>query len=187
MAAKCEDHHAIDLAWLRRKGLLVPGCSSTIRWSCGGQHTGAVSIAVSHSGIRLDYRVRPHGDDWQNVSEFIPFAETRTNFGGKRRWLQCLSCGRACRVLYGGTCFRCRNCLGLRYESQHQPAYARAASRAHRIRERLGHYGSLDEPFPPKPKGMHWATYRRLQAQDQRCLEGWTIGVMRWLEVCDSG
>ena len=162
VTAKCEDYHAIDLAWLRRKGLLVPGGSSTIRWSRGGHQTGAVRIDISDQGLRLSYRACSSGDDWQSISEVIPFTESQTNFGGSRCWLQCLSCARACRVLYGGTRFRCRNCLGLRYGSQYEPAYARAASQAHKIRTRLGHYGSLDEPFPPKPKGMHWATYRRL-------------------------
>ena len=187
VTAKCENHHAIDLAWLRRKGLLAPGSSSTIRWSRGGHQTGAVTIDVSDQGLRLSYKVRSTGDDWQSISEVIPFTESPTNFGGSRRWLQCLSCGRSCRVLYGGTRFRCRNCLGLRYESQYEPTYTHAASRAHRIRARLGQYGSLDEPFPPKPKGMHWATYRRLQEQDQRCLEGWTVGVARWLKLLDDG
>ncbi len=185
MAAKCEDHHAIDLAWLRRKGLLIPGCTSTIRWSRGGQQTGAVTIGVSQSGLRLTYRVRRDGDDWQDVSEVIPFTETQTNFSGKRRWLQCLSCGRACRVIYVGTHFRCRKCHGLHYESQYEAGFARAASRVHKIRERLGHYGGLDEPFPPKPKGMHWKTYRRLQEEDRRCAEVWVSGIAGWLRCFD--
>ena len=187
MTSKCEDYHAIDLAWLRRKGLLVPGSSSTIRWSRGGHQTGAVTIGVSHQGLQLSYRVCSTGDDWQSISEVIPFTKTRTSFGGSRRWLQCPSCGRACRILYGGTHFRCRNCHGLRYGSQYEPVYANAATRAHRVRERLGHYGSLDEPFPPKPKGMHWTTYKRLEEQDRRCLESWTIGVARWLKLLDDG
>ena len=187
MTAKCEDCHAIDLAWLKRNGLLMPGRSSTIRWSRGGHQTGAVTIGVSQLGLRLSYRVRTTSEDWQNISEVIPFTETRTNFGGTRRWLQCLSCGQACRILYGGTYFRCRTCLGLRYGSQYEPSYSRAADRAHKIRARLGHYGGLDDPFPPKPKGMHWSTYRRLEEQDRRCLEGWTMGVARWLAHYQDG
>ena len=187
MTAKCEECHAIDLAWLKRNGLLMPGRSSTIRWSCGGHQTGAITIEVSQMGLRLSYRVPTTGEEWQNISEVIPFTETRTNFGGTRRWLQCLSCGQACRILYGGTYFRCRTCLGLKYESQYEQAYARAASQAHRIRTRLGHYGGLYEPFPPKPKGMHWSTYRRLEEQDRLCLEGWTMGVARWLARYQDG
>ena len=181
MVANCEDHHAIDLAWSRRKGLLIPGSSSTIRWSGGGQQTGAVTISVSQSGLRLTYRVRATGDDWQEISELIPFTETRTNFGGTRQWLQCLACSRACRVVYGGARFRCRKCYGLNYESQYEAGFARAATRVHKLRDRLGHYGALGEPFPPKPKGMHWRTYRRLQEEDRRYAEVWAKCATGWL------
>jgi hypothetical protein len=177
MVDKCENLHSIDLAWLRRQDMLRPGYASTIRWSRGGRPTGSVAVHVSHSGLRLTYRVRPFGGDWQDISEVIAFTESRTNFGGTRAWLQCLTCGRACRVLYGGTRFRCRTCLGLRYESQYEAGFARAASRVHKIRGRLGHYGAIDEPFPPKPKGMHWRTYRRLQEKDRRCAEAWVYGL----------
>ena len=138
-------------------------------------------IGVSQSGLRLTYRVRPAGGDWQDICEIIPFTETQTNFGGTRRWLQCLTCSRACRVLYGGARFRCRKGHGLYYESQYEPAFGRAASRVHKIRERLGHYGAMNEPFLAKPKGMHWRTYRRLQEEDRRHAEVWVKGVAGWL------
>jgi hypothetical protein len=32
----------------------------------------------------------------------------------------------------------------------------------------------MDEGFPPKPKGMHWRTYRRLKAADNI----WAAGMM---------
>ena len=46
----------------------------------------------------------------------ISYRETRTCFGGRRRWFECPGCGRACRVLFGGP-FRCRRCHGLHYTS----------------------------------------------------------------------
>ena|SRR5215472_6811256 len=51
---------------------------------------------------------------------------------------------------------------GLAYDSQHEQPYDRALCRAQNIREGLGGSGSLAEPFPMKPKGMHWQTYSRL-------------------------
>jgi hypothetical protein len=46
----------------------------------------------------------------ESIAELVPFAYTATAFGGQRKWFQCLSCRRRCRVLYGGKYFRCRKC-----------------------------------------------------------------------------
>ena len=45
-------------------------------------------------------------------------------------------------------------------------------------RRRLGGSESLVEEFPPRPRGMHWATYRRLEALEVAADEQWTVGVM---------
>lgn len=180
--ATCEDQHAVDVAWLCREKLLTPGRSSSIRWSRAGRATGSIGIVAHPHGIGITYRTRPWGGDWQEVDEFIPFAVTTTNFAGRRRWFKCLSCGRACRVLYGGARFRCRLCHHLRYRSQSEPGYQRATARAHKVRMRLGGSGSLLEPFPPKPKGMHWKTYHRLRALDTKLQNRWTVGVRGWLD-----
>jgi hypothetical protein len=58
--------------------------------------------------------------------------------------------------------FLCRACLDLAYESQREDYTTRLISKAQKIRWRLGGSASLMEPFPPKPKGMHWHTYSQL-------------------------
>ena len=65
----------------------------------------------------------------------------------------------------------------MKYDTQYDPPFARAATRALKIRERLGGQGGIDDPFPPKPKGMHWKTYERLQAREERMQEAWAIGI----------
>jgi hypothetical protein len=179
---KCEDYRSIDLAWLRRRGSLTPGYFGRVTWSRGGSVTASIGYRVEYNGLRLFYRHQRHGEDWQDVNELVPFVTTGTNFNGQRRWFECLSCRRPCRILYGGGRFRCRRCYRLKYESQYEPGFARAASRAHKIRERLGESGSLDDPFPPKPKSMHWKTYNRLQAEYERRQGLWTYGIMGWLQ-----
>ena len=54
----------------------------------------------------------------------------------------------------------------------------RANRRARKIRRRLGGSDCLMEEFPPRPRGMHWATYRRLEALEVAADEQWTVGVM---------
>ena len=48
----------------------------------------------------------------------------------------------------------------------------RGLTRAQKLRERLGGSLCIDDPFPAKPKGMHWKTYAKLringEAQENR-------------------
>ncbi len=179
--AKCHQFHSVDLAWLRRRNLLNSGQRSTITWSRTGHETGSISVDCQPEGVQLVYRHRSDADVWQDVREFVPFVETATAFGGRRQWFKCLSCRNKCRILYGGAYFRCRRCYRLKYDTQYEPAFGRAASRAQKIRDRLGAKGGLDEPFPVKPKGMHWKTYERLQVQESRLQNAWAIGIMgKW-------
>ncbi len=186
LSDKCHEYRSIDLSWLRRKKLLNVGRWSTLTWSRSGQVTGSIRIECLPRGVKLIYRQRRNGEDWQDINEFVPLVDTPTPFGGSRQWFQCLSCGSRCRILYGGSHFRCRRCHRLKYDSQYEPAYARAASMAHNIRKKLGYIGSLDDPFPLKPKGMHWQTYRRLEARDAHCQQEWAVGVMAWIRKIDE-
>ena len=73
-------------------------------------------------------------------------------------------CGRRVAKLYA-PCFECRRCLGLGYESQREIPLRRAERRAQKIKMRLGGSNDPLEPFPQKPRRMHWRTYRRLRDQ----------------------
>ena len=180
-ASKCEDYSSIDLAWLNREGVLNRHWWSTITWSRGGNETGAIRVKAEPGGLRLSYRARDRGGEWEDINEFVPFSYTDTNFGGRRPWFECPSCGRNCRVLYGGKVYRCRKCYGLKYQSQYEPAFGRALSQAQKIREKLGGSLCVDDPFPEKPKGMHWKTYQRLERQDDLLTERWTAMMMGWM------
>jgi hypothetical protein len=110
---------------------------------------------------------------WRAIDELIPFVETKNGFGGNRRWFRCLSCACPCRVIYGGGYFRCRRCHDLKYQCQYERPLTRATNRAQKLRDRLGMFDAIDDPFPPKPKGTHWRTYRRLEALDHELREKW--------------
>ena len=179
MADKCHEFKSIDIAWLRRRKMLQKSHCSTITWSVRGEQTGSIGVARLPGGIQLNYRQRSHGEEWRDVADFIPVVETTTNFGGHRQWFQCPSCHSRCRIIYGGALFRCRRCHRLKYDTQYEPPFARAATRAFKIRERVGGHGGIDNPFPPKPKGMHRKTYERLQAQEERMQEAWAVGIAR--------
>jgi hypothetical protein len=58
MAERCENYHAIDLAWLGRQKMLRPGCASSIRWSHAGGGAVSVGMESSHDCVRLCYRSR---------------------------------------------------------------------------------------------------------------------------------
>jgi hypothetical protein len=188
MVMKTNEVNSVDLAWLRRKKLLNVGRWSTITWSRRGTEIGSIRIECHATSVRLIYRYRQDGGKWHDISEVVPLIETATRFGGTRQWFQCLACNRRCRILYGGAHFRCRRCHRLKYETQYEPAFARAATRALKIRERLGCKGGIDDPFPPKPKGMHRKTYERLQEQADRLQDAWAEGIMlRWGHSADDG
>ena len=182
---KTHEYHAIDLAWLRRQKMLKPGRSSTLTWSRGGSETGSICVTCHDGGVRLIYRQRRNGGEWTEVNEFMPIVETPAQFGGRRQWFRCPSCHDRCRILYGGAHFRCRKCHRLRYESQYDDASGRACSQAHAIRKRLGQVGSLDEPFPEKPKGMHLRTYWRLKDKDEALLQRWAVTTWDWMRRFD--
>lgn len=181
-SATCEDFHAIDLASIQREGFLAPGYVGRITWLRGDRQTGWIQYRVERQGLRLEFRTRSYGQPWEDVSEFVPLVETATNFSGRRVWFQCLGCQGKCRILYGGDRFRCRRCWRLKYRSQYETTGHRAADRAHKRRARLGYWGRLTDPFPPKPNGMHWTTYFRLEDQDASFRTVFWHGVTDYLE-----
>ena len=113
-AAKTSDYRKIDLSGFNR---VRPGerTIGTLIWSRGGERRASIGYAVTTRALRVHYTVTSRGQDIR-VDEEIPFGFTRQPFGGERRWFCCRSCGRLCRVLYGGAYFRCRQCYRAVYD-----------------------------------------------------------------------
>lgn len=159
----CESVKSIELPIFRRQGMLNPGRKGILTWSRDGKPTGSIQFEVTEKAMQLDYRYQErNSDEWIPVKERLPFSFTAQHLGGERRWFVCPSCGGRCAVVYGGVRFRCRKCSNLAYQSQNEPPHFRALTQAQKFRQRLGGSPCTDDPFPEKPKGMHWRTYDRL-------------------------
>jgi hypothetical protein len=178
----CESMHSIDLASLRRRGMLEPGRISTVTWSVRGERMGEISLIAQENGVRLLYHITGRDGAKTSIDEIVSFAYTATMFDGRRQWLLCRKCGRRCRVIYGGRYFRCRQCHGLTYASRNESPAQRAMHRADRIANRLHDMwkGTMKAKveFPPKPSRMRWRTYMRLKLQYDELRGRWLAGVM---------
>ena len=167
-ASKTDEFHKLDLATFKRDWF-ERHRSGTVTWSRGRHQIGSIGYRLAPDFIRLHYSVTVQGER-RNVDEHFSIAFTEQPLGGRRRWVVCPSCSRRCRVLYGGAYFRCRQCQRATYPSQYETFHIRGLSAVDRVREKLGGAPGLANPFPRKPKGMHWRTYRRLEAAD------WAVG-----------
>ncbi|WP_084419101.1 hypothetical protein [Henriciella litoralis] len=139
--------------------------TGTLTWSRGDHKTGSIGYRLSPNRLELHYTVTREGER-QDITECFVMTPTEQPLGGQRWWIECRGCGRRCRVLFGGTYFRCRQCCRLTYESQYERIYAPGVTRAMRVRRKLKGEMGLAYPFPDRPKGMHWKTYNRLRKAD---------------------
>ncbi len=164
LASKMDEFHKLDLAsfktaWFER------GRRGRVTWSRGGRETGSIGYTLGGDWLELEY-VSGREPNRQTVRERFSIAFTEQPFGGTRRWIVCRSCSRRCRVLIGGTYFRCRKCYKATYPSQYENFFVKGLNKAERIRDKLGGEPGFCNPFPAKPKGMHWRTYRHLEQRD---------------------
>ena len=165
-----DDMHALDVRKISRKGLLVPGRRFTSQWTCNDRVTATISLRVEFARVILNYRnQRPqrNNGEWEDMNYDVALTWTDCRFGGKRPWWRCpaVGCGRRVAVLYGGRVFACRHCHQLAYRSQREAWDDRATRRAESLRNRLKWVPGILHGDGGKPKGMHWRTFKRLQAQ----------------------
>jgi hypothetical protein len=158
-----ESIRKIDVNALHRKGCFADSRREfPITWSIGGRTTDVV-IASSD---RWDMELRYYSDNKNEpVRLNIPITWTECALGGSRPWFKC-ACGRRVGTLFERHQFYvCRTCRGSIYEAQQfsRKRRERTSFPGFRIRERLGGRPNLLDPFPTKPKGLHWRTYNRLK------------------------
>ena len=181
-----EECRSLDVRRFRREGLLKPGHWFSWCWWRAEEKVASIGVFVRQDRLVLAYRHRSGpGGEWEDVKEPVPLTWTACNFGGERPWFICpgTGCGRRVAVLYGpGRYFLCRYWYDLTYESQRENEMTRTLRRAQTIRERLGGSANMTNPFPEKPKGMHWRTYERLWWEHHEAEMEQLIGMREWLD-----
>jgi hypothetical protein len=173
MAPTCESCRSIDVREWARRGYLRPHQLFLWSWTRDGGPWGSITVRTGPEAVTgavvLRFRLRgSSGNRWKSVEQRVSISWTKCHLGGWRPWF-CCSCGRRAAKLYGAAAdfFACRHCCGLAYASQQLCTRDRLISSARKIRMQLGGGPSLFDPFPDKPRGMHWSTYERLRAQAQ--------------------
>jgi hypothetical protein len=174
------DMWALDVRKVQRAGRLTPGQSFNWQWSRNGEPVASINMRTGTDRVTLDYRARDRGGEWQSMSYPVRLEWTSCNYGGRRAWWLCPAegCGRRVAVLYGGKVYACRHCNKLAYSTQREQAHDRAGSKADKLRERLGWVPGILHGSGAKPKGMHWATFDRLEAQHDALVNQSLVGVM---------
>lgn len=174
------DMRALDVRRMQRDGLLRPGHSFGWSWIRGGETMASINIKVGTDRVTLDYRQRDRGGEWQAMNYPVRLSWTACHYGGQRAWWLCpaVGCGRRVAVLYGGSVFACRHCQRLAYKSQRETPADRATRRADKLRDRLGWEAGILNGNGIKPKGMHWATFERLEAQHDALVNQSLAGMM---------
>jgi hypothetical protein len=162
---KTSSYPLLDIRRLQSEGLLRRGLAFPYQLIRNGERTTSIDLRRDADRVTLSYRRRTREAEWKRVECPIQLEWTACNYGGLRAWFRCPAegCGRRVAILYFMSEFACRRCHRLAYWSQRCSASEAALPQAQAIRERLGGSGNMQIPFPTKPKGMHWRTYRRLR------------------------
>lgn len=166
-----ESCRSIDIRRFRKAGY-IPGPSAfSWAWSREGERVASINVKVKSTNlVILNFRSKNWDeDDWESIEQRVPIDWTACHMGGQRPWFLCpvyknsRYCGERVAKLYGaGKLFACRHCYELVHQSQREESYQRALTKAQNIRIKLGGSPGCWDPFPVKPKGMHWRTYERL-------------------------
>lgn len=138
------------------------------------------------TSVTFTYRTRTGGGDWQDVRAVVWLDRTPCTYGGTRTWWRCPCCSRRVAILYIGKTPACRHCYRLAYRCERESLDGRATRQADKLRERLGWIPGILHGSGPKPKGMHWRTFERLQAKHDALVQVAFAEMGRMLGLMES-
>ena len=137
----------------------------TRQWTRNGEIIASIGMSVQADHVAFTYRHRAAGGPWQDVYCTAWLDRTPCTYGGTRAWWLCPTCGRRVAILYIGKTPACRHCYRLAYRSERETTSDRATRQINKLRDRLDWEPGFLNGNGPKPKGMHWRTFRRLQSR----------------------
>jgi len=151
-----DDLLGLDIRRLAKQKRLSAGTSCTVTWKARN-YSASISVDAHATSVTLRYK----RNDKHQCYEVLT-TQTPCHLGGQRHWWLCPYCHNRCAILYCGAVFTCRTCAKLHHPIQHASEFEKAIIRAEKIRHRLGWMPGIAHGEGPKPKGMHWKTYRGL-------------------------
>ena len=161
---------SIDVRAWKRQGHLCPNLTQQWQWSIYQNTLLKLKVRVESFSVRLSFRISSDqkSSEWEHQTVMLD--STACHFGGDRSWFLCPSrgCGKRVAILYFTNNFACRECQNLAYLSQRQPPDILASRRVDRTREKLGWKPGFLNGMEWKPKGMHWATFKRLLEEHEK-------------------
>jgi hypothetical protein len=176
----------LDLRRMRQQGQFranVSLATGSLIWSDTqtGERVATIGFSYCSSGdspwFRFQFTVSRYGGDAEKVDERIDLERFAQPLGGHRWYFICPQSGKRAQCLYlppGATRFRSRHGFRVRlqHRSQGQDTTSRHISQMHKVTYKVLAAGPAewreryrDWDFPPKPPGMHWTTYNRLEAK----------------------
>jgi hypothetical protein len=160
------DLRHVDVRRLARDNLLVPGQSLNWCWwhPTTGKEMASIGLVIGDGEVTFIYRIGT-GDQAKDVRQRVRLLTTPCNYGRSRPWFMCPYCHRRAALLYVGQEVACRRCNRMAYKVQNEGKHDREVRRLNAIRARLGWEPGFLNGKGWKPKGMHWRTYHRLEAE----------------------
>ena len=156
---KVEECISLDSNQLSRDGCLKNGWSGSKVWSRNGVNISSIGMRATANFLHLGYRSGQYG----SVAQHIRIERISCRFGGSRAYFKCKCDRRAIKLYCVNKFFLCRQCNGIFHGSKNECPWDRSLRKRTKYRSLMGGDASRDAHDIPKPKGMWWRTYNRLQ------------------------
>ena len=180
---KVEECISLDSNQLSKDGCLINGWNGSKVWSRNGAKISSIGMRTTANYLHLGYKSEQHG----SVIQPIQIERLPCRFGGSRAYFRCECSRRVIKLYCVGKFFLCRHCNGIFHSSKNENRWDRSLRKRTKYRRLIGGNASLEVYEIPKPKGMWWSTFYRLQqaAQeaDQLAANDFIIAARRVMKI----
>ncbi len=153
--------YSFSISDLRKSGFFLSEKTARLTLFNNSSIIGFVLVKGSIDNKKLELMSLIVGEKCRKLD--VGLIESACNYGGVRYWFKCPLCNtKRSRLYLHNQDIKCRNCVGIPYQSQNETKSDRLMRRARSARRKLGANNNLLHPLNGKPKGMHWKTYFQL-------------------------